>query len=44
MDGRLTLERAHAIATAAEKALLHQWGTNAIINIHMEPYTPAAGK
>lgn len=44
MDGSLSLERAHAIATAAEKALRHQWGTNAIINIHMEPYTPAARK
>lgn len=44
MDGSLSLERAHAIATAAEKALRHQWGTNAIINIHMEPYTAAVGK
>lgn len=41
MDGSLSLERAHTIATAAEKALRHQWGTNAIINIHMEPYTAA---
>lgn len=44
MDGSLSLERAHAIATAAEKALRHQWGANAIINIHMEPYTAADRK
>lgn len=44
MDGALSLERAHAIATAAEKALRHQWGANAIVNIHMEPYTPAGRK
>ena len=41
MDGSLSLERAHAIATAAEKALRRQWGAGAIVNIHMEPYTAA---
>ena len=37
MDGDMTLTEAHAIATAAENTIKAQYGTNAFINIHMEP-------
>lgn len=38
MDGNLSLSQAHEKATAAEKAIRREFGSNAIINIHMEPY------
>lgn len=37
MDGNLTLTEAHEKATAAENAIKRTFGSNAIINIHMEP-------
>lgn len=37
MDGSLTLERAHAIATDAERLLKARYGDSALITIHMEP-------
>lgn len=37
MDGSLTLYEAHSIATLAEKAVKEHFGSNTIINIHMEP-------
>ncbi|MDE7442960.1 MAG: cation diffusion facilitator family transporter [Muribaculaceae bacterium] len=37
MDGDMTLTEAHAIATAAENAIKAKYGSNAFINIHMEP-------
>lgn len=40
MDGSISLEEAHAIATLAEKAVKERFGDNTIINIHMEPVKP----
>lgn len=37
MDGSLTLLEAHDKATAAENAIRSAFGSNSIINIHMEP-------
>lgn len=37
MDGSLTLEQAHTIASLAEKAIKERFGSDTIINIHMEP-------
>ncbi len=37
MDGNLTLTQAHEKASAAEKAIRDVFGSNSIINIHMEP-------
>lgn len=37
MDGSLTLAEAHDKATAAENAIRSAFGSNSIINIHMEP-------
>lgn len=37
MDGDMTLEQAHAIATRAEKALKDKYGQGTFVNIHMEP-------
>ncbi len=37
MDGNLTLSQAHEKATAAENAIKSIFGSNTIINIHMEP-------
>lgn len=39
MDGSISLTEAHSRASAAEKAIRERFGTNAIINIHMEPVT-----
>lgn len=39
MDGHISLSEAHTRASAAEKAIREQFGTNTIINIHMEPVT-----
>lgn len=38
MDGKITLEQAHEIATQAEKAIRERFGENSLVNIHMEPY------
>ncbi len=38
MDGGITLEEAHEIATQAEKAIRDRFGLNSLVNIHMEPY------
>lgn len=40
MNGNLTLTRAHAIATEAERALRKRFGPSTLIYIHMEPYSP----
>jgi len=37
MDGNLSLTRAHALATRAEKAIKSKYGQASIVNIHMEP-------
>lgn len=37
MDGSLSLERAHAIATEAEHLLKTRYSTTALVTIHMEP-------
>lgn len=37
MDGNMSLHEAHEKATAAEKAIKDKFGSNTIINIHMEP-------
>lgn len=37
MDGKIPLVEAHDIATAIEKRIKHRFGSNTIINIHMEP-------
>ena len=37
MDGKQTLEDAHARATEAEKAIRKRFGDGSMINIHMEP-------
>ncbi len=37
MDGSITLAEAHEKATAAENAIRQAFGSNSIINIHMEP-------
>ncbi|MCM1109729.1 MAG: cation diffusion facilitator family transporter [Clostridium sp.] len=37
MDGTMTLNDAHAKASAAERAIRARYGQDAIINIHMEP-------
>lgn len=37
MDGNLKLSNAHDIATNIEKEIRSKFGTNSIINIHMEP-------
>ena len=37
MDGQTTLENAHAIATAVEKRLKEEFGSDTHIGIHMEP-------
>lgn len=37
MDGSQTLAEAHDRATMAEKAIRERFGSNSIINIHMEP-------
>lgn len=37
MDGKISLEQAHAIATSAEKALKKKYGRKTHIGIHMEP-------
>lgn len=39
MDGSISLTEAHSRASAAERAIRERFGTNAIINIHMEPVT-----
>lgn len=39
MDGSISLTEAHSRASAAERAIRRRFGTNAIINIHMEPVT-----
>lgn len=39
MDGNITLNEAHTIATQAEEALKRKFGAHSIINIHMEPTT-----
>lgn len=41
MDGNLTLTEAHEKATAAENAIKQKFGSNSIINIHMEPALPS---
>lgn len=41
MDGGITLEEAHEIATQAEKAIRDSFGLNSLVNIHMEPYKSA---
>ncbi len=38
MDGDMSLSEAHDKATEAEQAIKSKFGTNSIINIHMEPY------
>lgn len=40
MDGTLSLDEAHAIATVAEHRLRDRFGRQTIINIHMEPVRP----
>ena len=37
MDGRITLNEAHKIATAAERKLKKRFGSKTHIGIHMEP-------
>lgn len=37
MDGNMSLNEAHAKATEAEKAIRQKFGSNTMINIHMEP-------
>ena len=37
MDGNITLEKAHAIATLVEKRLIEEFGPDTHIGIHMEP-------
>lgn len=37
MDGHITLEEAHATATAMEHKLKHIFGAGTLINIHVEP-------
>lgn len=37
MDGSMTLDEAHAKASLAEDAVKERFGSNTIINIHMEP-------
>lgn len=45
MDGKLSLEEAHRIATEAEKKIKKRFGSKTHIGIHMEPSThPCAGK
>ncbi len=39
MDGSQSLTDAHAKATAAERLIRERFGSNALINIHMEPDT-----
>lgn len=42
MNGDLTLDQAHEIATNAEKAIKNAFGQDSIINIHMEPLKRSA--
>ncbi len=42
MDGSQSLTDAHAKATAAERLIRERFGSNALINIHMEPDTQGA--
>ena len=37
MDGSITLENAHTIATEAERQLKDRYGDSTLITIHMEP-------
>ncbi|MDE6086484.1 MAG: cation diffusion facilitator family transporter [Muribaculaceae bacterium] len=37
MNGDMSLNEAHAIATKAEQAIREKWGKDSFINIHMEP-------
>lgn len=41
MDGDMSLTEAHNKATEAENRLKQRFGSNSIVNIHMEPLTPA---
>lgn len=41
MDGSLNLERAHEIATEAERLLKNRYGDSALVTIHMEPLRKA---
>ena len=40
MDGMVTLESAHAVATAVEKRLKGEFGRHTHVGIHMEPVKP----
>lgn len=42
MDGQLTLENAHGIASKVEKSLKEEFGPDTHIGIHMEPVKPGA--
>ena len=39
MDGNITLEKAHEIATSAEKAIKRKYGKKTHVGLHMEPKT-----
>ncbi len=41
MDGNITLTEAHEKATQAENKIRQHFGSNSIINIHMEPLAPS---
>ncbi|MDE7102345.1 MAG: cation diffusion facilitator family transporter [Bacteroidales bacterium] len=42
MDGELKLTEAHDIATSIEQAIRDKFGSNSLINIHMEPFVEGA--
>lgn len=42
MDGQVTLENAHGIASKVEKSLKEEFGPDTHIGIHMEPVKPGA--
>ena len=44
MDGNISLSEAHAIATNAENAIKARFGSNSIVNIHMEPLPASSSK